>query len=42
MEDILDADKLLIITKLLVNERIDLMATSVIDNAIVIALGVKV
>lgn len=40
--DILDEDKLLIITQLLVNEQIDLMATSVIDNAIAIALGVVV
>ena len=39
MEDILDADKLLVITRLLVYEQTDLMATSVIAHAIADALG---
>lgn len=40
--DVLDADKLLVITQLLVEEQTDLMATSVITNAVMLALGVRV
>jgi hypothetical protein len=42
MGDMLDADKLLVITRLLVEEQTDLMATSVINNSILVGLGVRV